>query len=116
MSRVNNPWDANSLAEESSESSPLVLVLSRVATVLVVSSDICHQTNSTVKIHLELVRVLAQLPEIGKLSREKISKLVGLAPLNRDSGNSSGRRFIMGGRGQVRSVLYMSTLVAIGHN
>lgn len=60
--------------------------------------------------------LLAHLPELGQLNREQIAKLVGVAPMNRDSGNSSGKRFVMGGRKHVRSVLYMATLVAIGHN
>jgi transposase len=60
--------------------------------------------------------LLAHLPELGKLNREQIAKLVGVAPMNRDSGNTMGKRFIMGGRGKVRAILYMATLVAIGHN
>ena len=60
--------------------------------------------------------VLAELPEIGKLNRGEIAKLVGVAPINRDSGKKSGKRFIGGGRGQVRRVLYMATIVAIRHN
>jgi transposase len=60
--------------------------------------------------------VLAELPELGKLNRGEIAKLVGVAPINRDSGKKSGKRFIGGGRGQVRRVLYMATLVAIRHN
>ena len=60
--------------------------------------------------------VLAELPELGKLNRGEIAKLVGVAPINRDSGKKSGKRFIGGGRGQVRRVLYMSTIVAIRHN
>jgi transposase len=60
--------------------------------------------------------LLAQLPELGKLNREQIAKLVGVAPMNRDSGNTIGKRFIMGGRGNVRAILYMATLVAIRHN
>jgi transposase len=60
--------------------------------------------------------LLAQLPELGKLNREQIAKLVGVAPMNRDSGNTMGKRFIMGGRGNVRAILYMATLVAIRHN
>jgi transposase len=55
---------------------------------------------------------LAELPELGKLNREEIAKLVGVAPLNRDSGSWKGQRFVMGGRGYVRRVLYMATLVA----
>ena len=60
--------------------------------------------------------LLAHLPELGKLNREQIAKLVGVAPMNRDSGGTTGKRFIMGGRGNVRAILYMSTLVAIRHN
>ena len=60
--------------------------------------------------------VLVGLPEIGLLNRGEIAKLVGIAPLNRDSGKKSGKRFISGGRGHVRRVLYMSTLVATRHN
>lgn len=60
--------------------------------------------------------LLAQLPELGSLNRKQIAALVGLAPFNRDSGTLRGRRTIWGGRGQVRAVLYMSTLVAIKRN
>lgn len=60
--------------------------------------------------------LVTQLPELGKLSRGKISKLVGVAPMNRDSGQSSGKRFIFGGRGNVRRILYMATLSAIRCN
>lgn len=59
---------------------------------------------------------LAELPELGKLNREEIAKLVGVAPLNRDSGTWKGKRFILGGRSYVRRVLYMATLVATRHN
>ena len=60
--------------------------------------------------------VIAELPELGKLNRGEVAKLVGVAPINRDSGQKSGKRFIGGGRGQVRRVLYMATIVAIRHN
>jgi transposase len=60
--------------------------------------------------------VLSELPELGKLNRGEIAKLVGVAPINRDSVSKSGKRFIGGGRGQVRRVLYMATIVAIRHN
>ncbi len=56
--------------------------------------------------------ILADLPELGKLNREQIAKLVGVAPINRDSGTWKGQRFVMGGRVHVRRVLYMATLVA----
>ena len=59
---------------------------------------------------------IADLPELGKLNRGEVAKLVGVAPINRDSGKKSGKRFIGGGRGNVRRFLYMATIVAIRHN
>jgi len=56
--------------------------------------------------------LLAELPELGRLSRREIAKLVGVAPLSRDSGTMRGRRFVQGGRASVRAVLYMGALVA----
>jgi transposase len=56
--------------------------------------------------------LLADLPELGRLSRREIAKLVGIAPLSRDSGTLRGRRFVQGGRASVRAVLYMGALVA----
>jgi transposase len=60
--------------------------------------------------------VLADLPELGKMDRKKIAALVGVAPMNYDSGRKRGYRKTKGGRGDVRSVLYMSTLVATRYN
>jgi transposase len=60
--------------------------------------------------------LLAQAPELGTLDRKQIAALIGLAPLNRDSGTMRGRRMIWGGRSQIRSVLYMSTLAAVRFN
>jgi len=60
--------------------------------------------------------LLAALPELGQLTRQQIAALVGVAPLNRDSGTLRGRRTVWGGRAQVRAVLYMSTVVAVRHN
>lgn len=60
--------------------------------------------------------LLAELPELGTLSRQKIAALVGLAPFNRDSGRFRGRRHIFGGRADVRSVLYMAALSGIRFN
>jgi transposase len=59
---------------------------------------------------------LARLPELGRLDRKKIAALVGVAPFNRDSGQFKGKRAIWGGLGDVRAVLYMSTLVAVRRN
>lgn len=56
---------------------------------------------------------MALLPQLGRLSRQQIAKLVGVAPLNRDSGQSQGKRKIYGGRGQMRVALYMATLSAV---
>jgi transposase len=60
--------------------------------------------------------LLAELPELGRLSRRAIAKLVGVAPLSRDSGTLRGRRFVQGGRAPVRAVLYMAALVATKRN
>lgn len=60
--------------------------------------------------------LLAALPELGRLSRREIAKLVGVAPLSRDSGTMRGRRFVQGGRSPVRAVLYMAALVATKRN
>ena len=60
--------------------------------------------------------LLADLPELGRLSRREIAKLVGVAPLSRDSGTMRGRRFVQGGRASVRAVLYMAALVATKRN
>jgi transposase len=60
--------------------------------------------------------LLADLPELGLLSRREIAKLAGLAPLARDSGMLRGKRTVWGGRAKIRSALYMSTLVAVRFN
>lgn len=60
--------------------------------------------------------LLADLPELGTLNRQRISKLVGVAPLNDDSGQHRGVRHIFGGRARVRCMLYMATLTAMRFN
>jgi transposase len=60
--------------------------------------------------------LLATLPELGQLSRHQIAALVGVAPLNRDSGTVRGKRMVWGGRAPVRAVLYMAALVGLKHN
>lgn len=60
--------------------------------------------------------LLAELPELGRLSNREIAKLVGVAPLNRDSGRYRGTRRIWGGRASVRSVLYMAAFSATRWN
>lgn len=57
--------------------------------------------------------LLSLLPELGSLSRQQLAKLVGVAPLNRDSGTMKGHRGIFGGRAAVRAVVYMAALVAV---
>jgi transposase len=56
--------------------------------------------------------LLAMLPELGKLNRQQIAALVGVAPVNKDSGRKQGKRRVYGGRADVRSVLYMAALAA----
>lgn len=60
--------------------------------------------------------LIGDLPELGHLDRKRIAALVGVAPLNRDSGTLRGRRTVWGGRANVRQTLYMATLTAIRFN
>ena len=60
--------------------------------------------------------LLVDVPELGRLNRHEIAKLIGVAPLNQDSGEHRGTRRIWGGRAPVRKTLYMATLAAVKHN
>ena len=60
--------------------------------------------------------LIAEVPELGRLNRKQIAALVGVAPLNCDSGSLRGRRIIWGGRARVRAALWMGTLVAVQRN
>ncbi|USD20441.1 IS110 family transposase [Microbulbifer variabilis] len=57
--------------------------------------------------------LMSELPELGKLNRKEIAALVGIAPMNRDSGSFQGKRYIRGGRHRVRTVLFVSMMSAI---
>jgi transposase len=92
--------------------------------------DINQEINKTIKKHPQFransriirsvpgagpvlaVTLLSDLPELGSIDRKAIAALVGVAPLNRDSGRFRGRRCVWGGRARIRSVLYMATLAA----
>ncbi len=60
--------------------------------------------------------LISELPELGKLNRKEVAALVGLAPLNRESGSYTGKRRIRGGRARIRTVLFMSMLSTIQCN
>lgn len=60
--------------------------------------------------------LIAKLPELGQLTRRQIAALVGVAPINRDSGQMRGKRTIAGGRADLRTLLYMAALTAIRCN
>jgi transposase len=60
--------------------------------------------------------LIAEVPELGQLSRREIGALIGVAPINRDSGQMRGQRTIFGGRARVRHVLYMAALAAAHYN
>jgi transposase len=62
------------------------------------------------------ITLLSDLPELGSINRKAISALVGVAPLNRDSGRFRGKRCVWGGRARIRAVLYMATLSATRFN
>jgi transposase len=60
--------------------------------------------------------LLADVPELGTLGHKQLAALIGVAPLNRDSGQWRGKRTVWGGRSHVRAVLYMAAMVAVRHN
>lgn len=60
--------------------------------------------------------MLGMLPELGQLNRQQIAALVGVAPMNKDSGRKQGKRRVYGGRADVRSVLYMAAMAAKKYN
>jgi transposase len=60
--------------------------------------------------------LIAEMPELGRLDRREAAALIGVAPVNRDSGQMRGHRAIAGGRTTIRNVLYMATLTAIRWN
>lgn len=60
--------------------------------------------------------IIGCLPELGKLNRKEIAALVGVAPYNRDSGKKIGKRYVFGGRKEVRNVLYMAIIAALRFN
>ena len=60
--------------------------------------------------------LLAELPELGRLNRAQIAKLVGVAPMLNQTGKSDKKRPVRGGRSQVRNVLYMAALASTRHN
>lgn len=66
--------------------------------------------------HVTMATMLTKCPELGRLSRRQIAKLVGVAPLAHDSGKHHGRRIIWGGRSDVRTVLYMAAVSAMRCN
>jgi transposase len=65
---------------------------------------------------ITVLTLIAALPELGRLDRKQIAALVGVAPLNRDSGTLRGKRSVWGGRAVVRHMLYMATLSAVRFN
>jgi len=65
---------------------------------------------------VSIAAIIAWLPELGLVSRQQIAALVGVAPFDDTSGERVGQRYIHGGRGQLRNVLYMGTMAATQHN
>lgn len=80
------------------------------------TEDIAVLESTTCVGWVTAVTLVALLPELGTLSRTEIASLVGIAPMNRDSGEKNGRRRTTGGRRHVRSALYMAALVGVRYN
>ncbi|MRI35091.1 IS110 family transposase [Endozoicomonas sp. OPT23] len=66
--------------------------------------------------HVLAYTLLSELPELGKLNRKEIAALVGVAPMNKDSGRHQGQRHIRGGRSRIRTVMFMAMMSAIQCN
>lgn len=80
-------------------------------------AELSHQLTSVRGIGpASVTTLIAEVPELGILSRREISALIGVAPFNRDSGQMRGKRTTFGGRADVRRVLYMATLTATRFN
>ena len=60
--------------------------------------------------------IISNLPELGHINNKQASALIGVAPMNRESGRYKGKRIIQGGRPQVRTVLYMAMMSAMQSN
>lgn len=65
---------------------------------------------------LTAIALLTDLPELGQIGDKQLAALVGVAPLNRDSGKMTGKRYIKGGRGSIRKSLYMAAVVSVRFN
>jgi len=76
--------------------------------------EICRSVDGIGKV--TTAAILTDLPELGQLNRAEIAKLVGIAPINRDSGTKNRKRLTQGGRSYIRKVIYMATLVATRRN
>ncbi|WP_197171840.1 IS110 family transposase [Novipirellula aureliae] len=76
--------------------------------------EICESVDGVGKV--TVATLMSDLPELGQLNRAEIAKLVGIAPIDRDSGTKSRKRLTQGGRSYIRKVLYMATLVATRRN
>lgn len=96
--------------------------------ILALDEDIAGSLHEHFKAKLDLLKgmkgvgaatqaaLMASLPELGSLNARQIGKLVGVAPLNRDSGTMKGKRTTWGGRADVRSALYMACLSAVRYD
>jgi transposase len=92
----------------------------RIASLIAQDQELCVKAQKLTSITGVGTRtaalLLAQMPELGQLNRRQVAALGGLAPFNRDSGTSRGKRTIFGGRRALRSGLYMAALAAARHN
>ena len=93
---------------------------SQIKSAIAINEDWKHKLDLLTSVpgigEVTAVTLISSLPELGKISHKSISYLVGVAPLNRDSGKFRGKRKIWGGRAKIRCVLYMAALVAVRFN
>jgi len=101
---LNQHWQQKMKVREGEVASPSLITLLKLLTSVPGVGEIVAMT------------LVSSLPELGEIAHKSISYLVGVAPLNKDSGKFRGKRRIWGGRAKIRCVLYMATLVAVRFN
>lgn len=118
---VDEPMVINSVKKVLEFLEQQIAEIDAAITVLIKENELWNQKASILKSSPGIGKVtanmiIASLPELGAIHKKKVTKLVGLAPINNDSGDHKGKRSIKGGRFPVRAALYMATLSATRYN
>ena len=118
--KAQNPLIQKDIAEVISFLEEKISFMEKEISHLIQSDELAEESNVLTAVkgiaETTAANLLGLLPELGKVGNPQIAKLVGVAPMSRESGNWKGQRSIQGGRAPVRKALYMATIVATVHN